>query len=103
MTDHPEPREPSLLEALVPVALLMGLLALSVYLFGGDSSTGPNQIALILSAAAASAIGLRSGHRWRDIEAGITHGIATAMGAILILLMVGSVIGTWILAGIVRR
>ena len=101
MTGHPEPREPSFPEALVPVALLMGLLALSVYLFGGDSSSGPNQIALILSAAAASAIGLRNGHRWRDIETGITRGIATAMGAILILLVVGSVIGTWILAGIV--
>ena len=64
MTSHPEPREPSLPEALVPVALLMGLLALSVYLFGGDSSTGPNHVALILSAAAASTIGLRDGHRW---------------------------------------
>ena len=64
MTGHPEPREPSFPEALVPVALLMGLLALSVYLFGGDSSSGPNQIALILSATAASAIGLRNGHRW---------------------------------------
>ena len=101
MTIHPEPREPSFREALVPVVLLMGLLALSVYLFGADSSSGPNQIALILSAAAASATGLRAGRRWRDIETGITSGISASMGAILILLVVGSVIGTWILAGIV--
>lgn len=96
-----EPRDPSLPEALVPVALLMGLLALAVYLFGGDSSAGPNQIALIVSAAAAGAIGLRGGRRWSDIEAGITRGLSTAMGAIVILLVVGSVIGAWILAGIV--
>lgn len=101
MTPRPEPREPSFGQALVPVALLMGLLALSVFLFGGDSSSGPNQIALILAAAAASALGLRNGRRWADIEAGITGGISAAMGAILILLVVGSVIGTWILAGIV--
>ena len=85
----------------MPVALLMGLLALSVYLFGADSSSGPSQIALILAGAAASAIGLRNGYAWHAIEAGITRGIATSMGAILILLVVGSVIGTWILAGIV--
>ena len=101
MSAPAEPREPSFREALVPVALLLGLLALAVYLFGADASFGPNQIALILAAAAASAVGLRNGHRWTAIEAGITRGVSASMGAILILLVVGSVIGTWILAGIV--
>ena len=95
------PREPSLGQALVPVALLMGLLALSVGLFGDESSSGPNQIALILGASAAMLIGLRNGHRWGDLDARINQGVAAAMGAILILLVVGSVIGTWILAGVV--
>ena len=101
MTSPGEPREPSFGQALVPVALLLGLLALAVYLFGADASFGPNQIALILAAAAASSIGLRNGHRWTALEAGITRGVSASMGAILILLVVGSVIGTWILAGIV--
>ena len=101
MTAPGAPREPSFGQALVPVALLVGMLALAVYLFGADASFGPNQIALILAAAAAGAVGLRNGHRWSAIEAGITRGIAASMGAILILLVVGSVIGTWILAGIV--
>ena len=101
MTSPGEPREPTFGQALAPVTLLMGLLALSVYLFGADSSSGPNQIALILAAAAASGVGLRNGLGWAEIEAGITRGIATSMGAILILLVVGSVIGAWILAGIV--
>ena len=95
------PREPSLGQALVPIGLLMGLLALSVGLFGDESSSGPNQIALILGTAAAGLVGLRNGHRWSDLDASISRGISTSMGAILILLMVGSVIGTWILAGVV--
>jgi NhaC family Na+:H+ antiporter len=77
------------------------MLAGSVVLFGDDSSYGPNQIALILAAAVAAVLGLRQGFRWRELEAGIVHGISLAMGAILILLVVGSLIGTWILAGIV--
>ena len=86
---------------MVPVLLLIGLLGSSVYLFGDASSSGPNQIALILCTGVAAIVGLANGHRWVEIEAGITRGIATSMGAILILLVVGSVIGTWILAGVV--
>ncbi len=86
---------------MVPVLLLIGLLGSSVYLFGDGSSSGPNQIALILCTGVAAIVGLANGHRWMEIEAGITRGIATSMGAILILLVVGSVIGTWILAGVV--
>jgi Na+:H+ antiporter, NhaC family len=44
---------------------------------------------------------VRNGYRWREIERGVVHGISLAMGAILILLVVGSVIGTWILSGVV--
>lgn len=39
-------RTPTLGQALVPIALLVALLAGSVYLFGDGSSSGPNQIAL---------------------------------------------------------
>jgi Na+:H+ antiporter, NhaC family len=94
-------REPTLGQALLPVGVLITLLASSVYLFGDDSSAGPNQIALILSATVGVLVALRNGYRWKEMERGIVHGISLAMGAILILLVVGSVIGTWILAGVV--
>ncbi len=86
---------------MVPILLLIGLLGSSVYLFGDASSSGPNQIALILCTGVAAVVGLANGHRWTEIEAGISRGISISMGAILILLVVGSVIGTWILAGVV--
>ncbi len=66
-----------------------------------ESSFGPNQIALVLGTAVAGLVGLANGQSWAEIEGAIKRGIATSMGAVLILLVVGSVIGTWILAGIV--
>ena len=45
--DSPPRKAPTLVQALVPVGVLVGLLAASVYLFGDGSSQGPNQIALI--------------------------------------------------------
>ena len=93
--------EATLTQALIPVRLLVVLLGSSVYLFGDGSSSGPNQIALIVCTAVAIVIGIRNGHKWKDLEAGISRGISVSMGAILILLVVGSVIGAWMLAGVV--
>jgi NhaC family Na+:H+ antiporter len=94
-------REPGLFESLLPVLFLIGLLASAVSLFGSDSSYGPNQIALLLAAGLGILIGIRRGWSWAELESGIVVGISLSMGAILILLVVGSLIGTWILAGIV--
>ena len=94
-------RSAAFAQALLPVGLLIGLLATSVYLFGAESSSGPNQIALVLAASAATLIGLHNGHSWQAIERGISQGISVSMSALLILLVVGALIGTWILAGVV--
>lgn len=99
MSEHT--KQPSYLQALIPLLALIVMLASSVYLFGEDSSYGPNQIALLVAAAIATVIGFQNGFGWKTIEEGITNGIAVALGAILIILMVGSLIGTWLLAGIV--
>jgi NhaC family Na+:H+ antiporter len=96
-----ETRSPSLTDALIPVVALILMLALSVTLFGSDSSYGPNQIVLILGAAIASIIALKNGFAWTDILNAIIDGISTAMGAILILLSVGALIGTWLMSGTV--
>ena len=95
------PKTPSLLEALLPVIILIVLLTGSVFLFGSDAIGGATQIVLIVAAAVAAIIAVRNGHRWRDIERAIVAGIGTAMGAILILLAVGALIGAWLLAGTV--
>jgi NhaC family Na+:H+ antiporter len=94
-------RAPNLVQSLIPVLVLIGLLAAGVYLFGDGSSGGPNQIALILSAAVGIIIGIANGFTWNELEKGIVHGISLSLGAVLILLVVGSLIGSWILAGTV--
>ena len=52
-------RKPSLMDALLPVALLVALLALAVYYFGDSSSSGANQISLMFCAGIAIVIGLK--------------------------------------------
>ncbi|MCP4273093.1 MAG: Na+/H+ antiporter NhaC [Gammaproteobacteria bacterium] len=94
-------REPSLSDALIPLACLILLLSFSVFLFGSDSSYGPNQIVLMLCAGIAALVGMKNGFRWKQLEKAIVNGISMAMGAMLILLTVGGLIGTWIQAGIV--
>ena len=94
-------KQPSLFQALVPLMALIVMLASSVYLFGEDSSYGPNQIALLVASGIAVIIGFRNGFSWSQIEEGITEGISVALGAMLIILAVGSLIGTWLLSGTV--
>lgn len=94
-------REPSIIDAIIPVVTLVILLAFSVYLYGDNSSSGANQIALIFSGCVALLIGWKNGYRWREIEKAIAQGIANTFGAMFILLTVGMLIGSWILSGTV--
>jgi NhaC family Na+:H+ antiporter len=95
------PNEPSMLDAFLPVISLVALLSTAVVYFGNDSSYGPNQIALLLAMGIAVVIGIKNGHKWHDIEKAIINGISLSLGAVLILLAVGSLIGTWLLSGTV--
>lgn len=95
-------REPSLWEALIPVLFLISMLSVNViYVFGDDAISGSNQIVLILSAAVAAIVALRTGIAWEEMQDGIVKSISSAMSAILILLLIGSLAGTWLLSGIV--
>ncbi|MDE2697371.1 MAG: Na+/H+ antiporter NhaC, partial [Gemmatimonadota bacterium] len=92
---------PSIWQSLLPVGVLILLLVASVNFFGEDASYGPNQIALILSAMVCALIGLRLGFTWKQMQEAMVKGVSLSMGAIFILLVVGSLIGTWILGGVV--
>ncbi|MBY5920451.1 Na+/H+ antiporter NhaC [Ferrimonas balearica] len=96
-----EPKSPSLLDALTPVLVLIIGLAASVTLYGDNASYGPNQIVLFLVAGIAMIVGWKNGYKWEQLEYGLQKGISISIGAILILLAVGSLIGTFLLAGTV--
>jgi Na+:H+ antiporter, NhaC family len=99
--DGPSPRTAGKADVAVTIGTTVALLALSVALFGADSSAGANQIALVIGAVIATAVGIKNGHSWNSIERNIVDGIATALPAILILFSVGSLIGIWMLSGTV--
>ena len=92
-------REPSLLDALIPLIFMIVLLSLSIFLFGIDASMGPLQVALFMSAVVAAIVAHKNGHSWERLGEEIVKGISMAMSAILILLMVGALIGTWNMSG----
>ncbi|GAB2913673.1 Na+/H+ antiporter NhaC [Rheinheimera gaetbuli] len=94
-------KQPSFLDAAIPLIVLIILLSASVYLFGDNSSYGPNQIALFMATAVAVVIGLKNGYRWSAMEKAMVKGISLSLGAVLILLSVGALIGTWMLSGTV--
>lgn len=95
-------RAPTLIEALIPVFFLIALLFTNVYYtFGRDSLDGSNQFALLLSATIAGIIGLRIGVTWKGLLDGMVKSIGSAMSSILILLLIGSLAGTWLISGIV--
>jgi len=92
-------KPPSLLDALIPMGVLIGLLCLAVYLFGEDASWGPNQIALTFSSLVAAFIGLKNRYSWDEMGQGVINSISQALPAIFILLAVGALIGTWVMSG----
>ena len=90
---------PSLIDALIPCATLIVLLGLSYFLFGNDASSGANQIALLFCGAIAAGIAYKNGMPWNGLRQAVVDGIAIGLPAIMILLAVGALIGTWALSG----
>jgi NhaC family Na+:H+ antiporter len=89
--------------ALIPCILLVVLLIINVWIFGDEATSGPCQVALLIS----SIVGGIIGHKWlglsyREIEQKAIYSIVLAMEAIIILLIVGATIALWIQGGIVR-
>src|SRR4051794_24627987 len=92
-------KEPSLWDALFPMLVLVLLIALSIYLYGIDATSGPLQVALIMGAVVAALVAHKNGHTWEQLANAIVEGISVAMTAIFILLMVGALIGVWNMSG----
>lgn len=92
---------PTLLQAFIPIIFLVIALFINVRIFGDAALDGSNQIILLISASVASIVAIRLGFSWRDIRRGMVKSISSAMSSIIILLLIGSLAGTWLLSGIV--
>ncbi|HWV21943.1 MAG TPA: Na+/H+ antiporter NhaC family protein [Devosia sp.] len=92
-------REPTLLDALIPLIVLALLISAAVYLFGNDAMDGPLQVALIFSALTAALIVLKNGHSWDEVAEAGRKGVSSVVSAIFILFAIGALIGAWNMAG----
>tara|TARA_R110002096_G_scaffold52659_1_gene137550 strand:- start:3086 stop:4597 length:1512 start_codon:yes stop_codon:yes gene_type:complete len=92
---------PNLLQAFLPIIVLLGLLTANAIFFGEDSSYGSNQIALLLAAGVAGIVGITNGRKWTLIHDGIIESVGSALGAVFILLLIGALSGTWLMSGVV--
>ncbi len=93
--------KPSLLQSFIPITFLIIALFINVRIFGDASLDGSNQIILMLSAGVASLVALKLGIKWAEIRQGIVDSISSAMSSMIILLLIGTLAGTWLLSGIV--
>lgn len=89
-------RQISFGEVLFVLLFLIVSLMATIMLFGGDP-----HMPILVTAGVASIVAIRAGYKWDDIQDGIIDGIKMSMQAILILMIVGMLIGVWILAGVV--
>jgi len=93
-------KKPTLLISFLPILFLIGALSLNVMFFD-DPLEGSNQIALLLASAFASVLAVRLNIPWHKVRENMVKTISSAMPAILILLLIGSLSGTWLLSGVV--
>lgn len=96
-----KPLKPTILQALFPILFLIVALFINVRIFGDAALDGSNQIILMLSAGVASIVALRLGYKWKKIRTSIVKSISSALSSIIILLLIGSLAGTWLLSGVV--
>lgn len=89
-------------EALIPVIALVIMLFFNVkYAFGDDALSGSNQFILLLGAAVAAIVGFKNKVSYQLMIDEVAENIKSTAGAILILLFVGSLAGTWLISGII--
>ncbi|WP_299623367.1 Na+/H+ antiporter NhaC [uncultured Tenacibaculum sp.] len=91
----------SIWEALIPVLALIGMLAYNVYVFGDDALSGSNQFILLLGGAVAALVGFKNKVSFQLMMDEVAENLKSTSSAILILLMVGSLAGTWLVSGII--
>ena len=87
--------------ALLPIIFLVLLLSINVFIYGDDSLNGTNQFILILSGLFGASIGFIYKVSYKKILTSISNSVKSVTGALLILLFVGALAGTWMISGII--
>tara|TARA_B100000989_G_scaffold261279_1_gene212239 strand:+ start:1250 stop:2710 length:1461 start_codon:yes stop_codon:yes gene_type:complete len=91
--------------AILPIIFLVILLSFNLYanvfIYDADPLAGSSQFILILSGAFAAMIGHRYNVTYNDVINSISKSIKSVTPALIILLWVGALAGTWMISGII--
>ena len=94
--------KPSWIVSLIPFIFLIAILVVVIKIFGADALSGGSQVALLMASGVVVAISMIFYKiPWKEFEEGITDNIKTVGSAILILLLIGAVAGSWMVSGVV--
>lgn len=96
MAAKPEKRDPYLWEALISILALIVFISLAIVRYETDA-----HVPILLGVLTAGLIALKAGFSWKEIETGMLDGITNSLQAIVILVVIGILIGVWILSGVV--
>ena len=91
----------SLKTALIPLIVLIGLLAFNVIVYGDDALSGSNQFILLIGGAVAAMVGFANKISYQTMLDKVADNLKSVTGAILILLFVGAMAGTWLISGVI--
>ena len=91
----------SLKTALLPLLVLIVLLAFNVLVYGDDALSGSNQFILLLGGAVATVVGFANKISYKTMLDKVADNLKSVTGAILILLFVGALAGTWLISGVI--
>lgn len=100
--DHTPTKIPSPLLSLVPILVLVSLLFVTIRTFGSDALSGGSQVVLLTATAVCCLIAMGySKVRWKTIELAMINNISGVATALIILLIIGALSGSWIISGVV--
>ena len=94
-------KELSLGIALLPIVILVLLLSYNVLVYGDDALGGSNQFILLLGAAVAGIVGFYYKIGYQKMIDKVADNLQSVTGALLILLFVGALAGTWLISVII--
>ena len=95
-------RRPSIAVSTIPLLVLIAMLALTIKLFGGDAIAGGSQLSLLTASAVCVSIAI-IGYKcsWQQLEDAFVANMRSASPAIIILLLIGAIAGTWMASGVI--
>ena len=95
-------KRPSALLSVIPIVVLVALLSVTISVFGSDALNGGSQVVLLATTAVASSLAMIfCGTPWKEIETAMCNNILGVSTALIILLLIGALSGSWMISGVV--